>query len=97
MAMDYVLSLAAEVGAVDDKSIKAAQKIVQDYFNNNKIQLDFTSKITSGKASQAMKQISEGINAAYSYTVQNIKKAQQDIDDALSQGRTGDVTKLSLD
>lgn len=96
MAMDYVLSLAAEVGAVDDKSIKAAQKIVQDYFNNNKIQLDFTSKITSGKASQAMKQISEGINAAYSYTVQNIKKAQQDIDDALSQGRTGDVTKLSL-
>ena len=96
MAMDYVLSLAAEVGAVDDKSIKAAQKIVQDYFNNNKIQLDFTSKITSGKTSQAMKQVADGINAAYATTVQSIRIAQQEIDKALSQGRTGDVTKLSL-
>lgn len=96
MAMDYVLSLAAEVGAVDDKSIKAAQKIVQDYFNNNKIQLDFTSKITSGKTSQAMKQVADGINAAYATTVQKIKVAQEEIDKALSQGRTGDVTKLSL-
>lgn len=96
MAMDYVLSLAAEVGAVDDKSIKAAQKIVQDYFNNNKIQLDFTSKITSGKTSQAMKQVANGINAAYATTVQNIRIAQQEIDKALSQGRTGDVSKLSL-
>lgn len=96
MAMDYVLSLAAEVGAVDDKSIKAAQKIVQDYFNNNKIQLDFTSKITSGKTSQAMKQVADGINAAYATTVQNIRIAQQEIDKALSQGRTGDVSKLSL-
>ena len=96
MAMDYVLSLAAEVGAVDDKSIKAAQKIVQDYFNNNKIQLDFTSKITSGKTSQAMKQVADGINAAYATTVQNIRIAQQEIDKALSQGRTGDVSRLSL-
>ena len=36
--MDYVLSLAAEVGAVDDKSIKAAQKIVQNYFDSKKIE-----------------------------------------------------------
>lgn len=96
MAMDYVLSLAAEVGAVDDKSIKAAQKIVQDYFNSKKIELDFTTKATGKGLGAAMKAVENGVNAAYASTVQKIKTAQQEIDKALSQGRTDDVSKLSL-
>lgn len=95
MAMDYVLSLAAEVGAVDDKSIKAAQKIVQNYFDSKKIELDFTTKATGKGLGAAMKSIQNGVNAAYATTVQKIKVAQEEIDKAFSQGRTDDVLRLS--
>nr|DAK66455.1 MAG TPA: minor tail protein [Caudoviricetes sp.] len=97
MAMDYVLSLAAEVGSVDDKSIKAAQKIVQNYFDSKKIELDFTTKATGKGLGTAMKTIQNGVNAAYANTVKKIKVAQEEIDKALSQGRTGDVLSLSTD
>lgn len=97
MAMDYVLSLAAEVGSVDDKSIKAAQKIVQNYFDSKKIELDFTTKATGKGLGTAMKTIQNGVNAAYANTVKRIKVAQEEIDKALSQGRTGSVLKLSAD
>ena len=93
--MDYVLSLAAEVGAVDDKSIKAAQKIVQNYFDSKKIELDFTTKATGKGLGAAMKSIQNGVNAAYATTVQKIKVAQEEIDKAFSQGRTDDVLRLS--
>ena len=95
MAMDYVLSLAAEVGAVDDKSIKAAQKIVQNYFDSKKIELDFTTKATGKGLGAAMKSIQNGVNAAYATTVQKIKVTQEEIDKAFSQGRTDDVLRLS--
>ena len=93
--MDYVLSLAAEVGAVDDKSIKAAQKIVQNYFDSKKIELDFTTKVRGKRLGEAMKSIQNGVNAAYETTVQKIKVAQEEIDKAFSQGRTDDVLRLS--
>lgn len=95
MAMDYVLSLAAEVGSVDDKSIKAAQKIVQNYFDSKKIELDFTTKVRGKRLGEAMKSIQNGVNAAYETTVQKIKVAQEEIDKAFSQGRTDDVLRLS--
>ena len=97
MAMDYVLSLAAEVGSVDDKSIKAAQKIVQNYFDSKKIELDFTTKATGKGLGTAMKTIQNGVNAAYANTVKKIKVTQEEIDKALSQGRTDSVLKLSAD
>lgn len=97
MAMDYVLSLAAEVGSVDDKSIKAAQKIVQNYFDSKKIELDFTTKATGKGLGTAMKTIQNGVNAAYANTVKKIKVTQEEIDKALSQGRTDSVLSLSTD
>lgn len=95
--MDYVLSLAAEVGSVDDKSIKAAQKIVQNYFDSKKIELDFTTKATGKGLGTAMKTIQNGVNAAYANTVKKIKVTQEEIDKALSQGRTDSVLSLSTD
>lgn len=95
MAMDYVLSLAAEVGAVDDKSIKAAQKIVQEYFDKNKINLDFTTK-TAKSSGNIAKQTANEISTAYNSVVQRIKEAQDEISKATSEKRYSGVTKKAL-
>lgn len=95
MAMDYVLSLAAEVGAVDDKSMKAAQKIVQEYFDKNKINLDFTTRATNAKGNW-VKQTADELNTAYNSVVQRIKEAQDEISKATSEKRYSGVTKKAL-
>lgn len=95
MAMDYVLSLAAEVGAVDDKSIKAAQKIVQDYFNSKKIELDFTTKATGNGLGAAKKLLENTVNTTYGKIIEKIKTSQEEIDKASSSGNTKRVQELS--